>query len=294
MAPLVISIDTAFNVFAVWREYNFISYTSAVNIKGQFFNENGTNQTDVFLIGHASSSAYTVKCKNFSKSFAVLYNDGNVLNLIRKYDLDNEYLFKNSFSNTSYTNPIQINIVEFNNQKTFITYNSQSQAIGFYANDNSRKVQTYNLHDYYSTNSFYNEFDQFNSTDIFNSKLVFTYQSNKNAMTGYDIWANVRELDNVNFAKEIFFKPTNDDVLYANFPNPFNSKTKIVYEIIAYHKVKLAVYDVLGREIKVLVDQNQEKGLYQIEFDASGLASGIYFYRLEAFNTIVKKMIILK
>ena len=137
LAPLVISIDTAFNVFAVWREYNFISYTSAVNIKGQFFNENGTNQTDVFLIGHASSSAYTVKCKNFSKSFAVLYNDGNVLNLIRKYDLDNEYLFKNSFSNTSYTNPIQINIVEFNNQKTFITYNSQSQAIGFYANDNS-------------------------------------------------------------------------------------------------------------------------------------------------------------
>jgi len=63
---------------------------------------------------------------------------------------------------------------------------------------------------------------------------------------------------------------------------------------LSFHKVKLAVYDILGNEVRVLVNENQEKGLYEVEFDAIGLASGVYFYKLEAFNTSVKKMLLLK
>ncbi|MGA9291033.1 MAG: T9SS type A sorting domain-containing protein, partial [Ignavibacteriaceae bacterium] len=72
------------------------------------------------------------------------------------------------------------------------------------------------------------------------------------------------------------------------------SITRITYTIAAYHKVKLTVYDILGREVRILVDKYQEKGNYEVDFDASGLASGVYFYRLEAFDTIVRKMILLK
>jgi hypothetical protein len=82
--------------------------------------------------------------------------------------------------------------------------------------------------------------------------------------------------------------------LLHNYPNPFNSRTSIQYKLAAYHKVKLTVYDILGREVKVLVDRYQERGTYEVDFNASGLASGIYFYCLEAFDTIVNKMILLK
>ena len=102
------------------------------------------------------------------------------------------------------------------------------------------------------------------------------------------------KINKLDFNDEYFYLPVSSDVLYNNYPNPFNSKTKIVYELLTYHNVKLAVYNVLGEEVKVLVNQNQDKGIYEVEFDASGLASGVYFYRLDAFDTTIKKMLILK
>lgn len=82
-------------------------------------------------------------------------------------------------------------------------------------------------------------------------------------------------------------------ILYQNFPNPFNPTTTIRYSIprsteyySVLHKVTLKVYDVLGNEIGTLVDEEKPAGIYEIEFsigsfgDASGLSSGIYFYRL--------------
>jgi hypothetical protein len=112
--------------------------------------------------------------------------------------------------------------------------------------------------------------------------------------TGIDIYATEVKINKLDFNDEYFYLPIKSDVLYNNYPNPFNSKTKIVYELLAYHNVKLAVYNVLGEEVKVLVNQNQDKGIYEVGFDASTLASGVYFYRLDAFDTTIKKMIILK
>jgi hypothetical protein len=166
--------------------------------------------------------------------------------------------------------------------------------MGFYANDNRRETETYLLHYYEYIDPYYDNFNGTNSTDLFEDKIIFAYENNANEGTGYDIWANVRKLDDVNFNSELFYPPTDYDVLYNNFPNPFNSRTRIAYEILAYHNVKLTIYDILGREVEVLVNENQEKGLYEVEFNANGLASGIYFYKLEAFNTTVKKMILLK
>ncbi|MBE2217609.1 MAG: T9SS type A sorting domain-containing protein [Ignavibacteria bacterium] len=83
--------------------------------------------------------------------------------------------------------------------------------------------------------------------------------------------------------------------LHQNYPNPFNPETNITYNIPKKQFVKLAVYDVAGREIGVLVDENKEPGSYSIHFSSTGLASGIYFYRLTAGSfSQTKKMSIIK
>ncbi len=84
-------------------------------------------------------------------------------------------------------------------------------------------------------------------------------------------------------------------VLRQNFPNPFNPVTKIKYSLPASEFVTLRVYNELGKEIAVLVNEQQNTGNYAVEFNAENLPSGVYFYTLHAGNFIeTKKMILLK
>ena len=85
-------------------------------------------------------------------------------------------------------------------------------------------------------------------------------------------------------------------VLKQNFPNPFNPKTIISYQISKYRKINLRVYNARGEEITTLIDKNQNSGSYEIEFDGSQYSSGIYFYTLEADGEFVesKRMILIK
>ena len=84
-------------------------------------------------------------------------------------------------------------------------------------------------------------------------------------------------------------------ILSQNYPNPFNPSTTIQYQLPQGLNVKIVVYDVLGNQIKVLVDAFQNAGTHTTNFNAAGLASGIYFYRMEAGNFVkVNKMLLLK
>ncbi len=86
-----------------------------------------------------------------------------------------------------------------------------------------------------------------------------------------------------------------DFVLMQNYTNPFNPSTSIRYSIPKTSLVNLKVYDVLGKEVATLVNEEKPMGTYQINFDASSLASGIYFYKIQAGNFVqTKKMILLK
>jgi hypothetical protein len=84
-------------------------------------------------------------------------------------------------------------------------------------------------------------------------------------------------------------------MLSQNYPNPFNPTTKISWQSTLSSHQSLIVYDLLGNEIATLVDENKPAGKHEATFNASGLSSGIYFYRLRAGSfTEIKKMILLK
>ena len=83
--------------------------------------------------------------------------------------------------------------------------------------------------------------------------------------------------------------------LSQNYPNPFNPATTIRYQLPTETEVNLTVYDVLGREVAELVDRRQVAGEHTIRFEADGLSSGVYFYRLETDNvTRVRKMLLMR
>ena len=83
--------------------------------------------------------------------------------------------------------------------------------------------------------------------------------------------------------------------LSQNYPNPFNPITKINYAIPKKSNVTLKVYDVLGRLVKTLVNELKEAGYYIVQFDGSALASGVYFYKIEAGDFVQsKKMVVVK
>ncbi len=85
-------------------------------------------------------------------------------------------------------------------------------------------------------------------------------------------------------------------LLYQNYPNPFNPTTRIRYDLPEVSRVSCSVYDLLGRKVKDLEDnQLKQPGSYELTFDASGLSSGIYFYRITANQYVsAKKMVVIK
>ncbi len=115
--------------------------------------------------------------------------------------------------------------------------------------------------------------------------------------SGSDRWSVVTQLSgylSTTGVKEKESQPT----LFAlsqNFPNPFNPTTVISYQLSAVSMVTLSVFDVLGREVATLVNENRPAGVHTIRWGASSLPSGVYYYRLQAGESVdTKKMVLMK
>jgi len=84
--------------------------------------------------------------------------------------------------------------------------------------------------------------------------------------------------------------------LGQNYPNPFNPTTVVTYRLPVAGAVRFAVFDLLGQEVKVLVNERRNPGVHTVEIDGAGLSSGAYIYRLTVDNNVIgtKKMILMR
>jgi hypothetical protein len=116
-----------------------------------------------------------------------------------------------------------------------------------------------------------------NSSNI--SKVGFWYQAS-------DIVTSVEQISNT---------PPKEFRLQQNYPNPFNPATTIEFALPKRSLVKLQVFDVLGRRVAILLDRELQPGEYKMVFEAEGLPSGVYFYRIQAEGFVrTKKLILLR
>lgn len=127
-----------------------------------------------------------------------------------------------------------------------------------------------------------------NKVDISqNSMIQFTYQAGDSLFFLIEVQKGV--INNTENDKPIEFG------LSQNYPNPFNPVTVISYQLAVNSRVELKVFDMLGREVAVLVNEQKATGEYQVSFDASSLASGVYFYQLKAGAFVeTKSMMLIK
>lgn len=123
-----------------------------------------------------------------------------------------------------------------------------------------------------------------NNIKAANSKGLLK-QFNSAVYSSENLGKNNNEIENI----------VTDFYLFQNYPNPFNPSTKISYSIPKQNLVELKIYDVLGSEVHSLVNEIKEPGQYEVDFNASHLASGVYFYALKAGDFYqTKKLLLLK
>ena len=97
----------------------------------------------------------------------------------------------------------------------------------------------------------------------------------------------------VSFAEEATSRQPSPSRLYQNYPNPFNPSTTIRYGLPYRSRVTLAVFNTLGQQVATLVQGEQEAGFHEVQFDGSGLASGVYLYRLRAGEFVQTRKLLL-
>ncbi|MFZ1320797.1 MAG: T9SS type A sorting domain-containing protein [Ignavibacteria bacterium] len=159
-----------------------------------------------------------------------------------------------------------LNLVKDKDNNT-IQSDSSNQLILKFRNSNSPVKSGYERSYIFITNGRYEKGEKFKSEN--------------------SISENILKADDSNFENAKF--------TVGNYPNPFNPKTIINYELPKSDVVSLKVFDVLGNEVMVLVNEKQNAGTYSVEFDGSRFASGIYFYTIRTGDFIqTKKMMLLK
>jgi hypothetical protein len=113
----------------------------------------------------------------------------------------------------------------------------------------------------------------------------YTYRLAEIDSSGLAIYSSTIQID---------YNAATKFIVYQNYPNPFTSTTTITYSITEANRTTIRVYDILGRTIKTLVDEYEQPNIYILTFNASKLASGVYFCKVTSGgNTATKKMIVL-
>ena len=271
-----------------------------------FYKWNGTewvNSSRTLYSYEASTMSYNQTEQSWSGTGWI-----NLYKYFSNYDINKNDL--------GYVSQVWDGTTWINNDKDIITYNAQNNVTErlYQTWDGAVWVNLYNsIYTYDSNNNNtsvkYQTFSMGSWVDIF--LYLNTYNSNNLQTSETDqtfdgtVWNNTIRYT---YTYELVVGIKNQIIsaenfkLYDNYPNPFNPSTKIKFVLPSSSFVNLKVYDILGREVKALINEEKSAGQYEIEFKAGGeLSSGIYFFKLEASSlenknnfVTVKKMVLLK
>lgn len=147
----------------------------------------------------------------------------------------------------------------------------------------------------WDNNQWYDAIGAFDWSAIDYFEITSEYEN----FNGSEFWFDEIKITNPNAVAvndEVILN--NEFKLWQNYPNPFNPVTNIAFtfpKVVRQHAVSLRIFDILGREVAILLDETLNPGKHEIKYDASNLSSGVYFYQLRAGEFIdTKKLILLK
>ncbi|MEE9432419.1 MAG: T9SS type A sorting domain-containing protein [Melioribacteraceae bacterium] len=127
------------------------------------------------------------------------------------------------------------------------------------------------------------------------SEYVFVNYSTDKSIWANDVYISILESESTTDVKRVNRFIPKDISLNQNYPNPFNPTTNISFGISLKGNVKLIVYDLLGKEIETILDEEKNAGNYSINFDGSNLSNGVYYYSLITNGKLLtKKMLLMK
>lgn len=137
--------------------------------------------------------------------------------------------------------------------------------------------------------------DPVDSTETSRSEEIAVFQGNRNPFVHDTTLVRRAYFDGIAIPNEFENAIPKQVELYPNYPNPFNPGTVISYSLNQPEYVSLKVFDLTGREIAILEENNKSEGRHSVQFDATGLASGVYIYQLKVgAQTISNKMLLVK
>jgi hypothetical protein len=239
----------------------------------------GTTESDIMTANLGGTSGVSIKSIGFGTG-VVAADQNLIFDLIQFTDNPPSPLpveltsfsasVKNKTVNLVWHTATEVNNYGFEIEKRQASIaNSQWNKVGFVnGNGNSNSAKAYSF------------------TDNTVSTGLYLYRLKQIDNDGKYAYSNEVEAD--------LGKPTTF-ALNQNYPNPFNPSTSIQYSVVSNLHVSLKVFNVLGKEVAVLVNEKQEPGTYNVDFSAANLSGGAYFYRLQAGEFVqTKKMIVLK
>lgn len=279
-----------------WQNYNRTIYDYDINqflVEKVYYEGNGTNWELYSKSIYTYDSFYKVIEKlyrvwtgvweNFNRTL-YSYDNNRISYFLWQHWINNAWVIdhKESFTYDNNSNMIE-RLVQtgggLNLFKDVLSYNTQNYLI---------TVLNYSwINDIWVDNTWKNNFYDSYENLI---ESITKYREN-------NLWVNQwRTLNNYFLFTDIenVSNSSNYDLSNA-YPNPFNPITTINYSVAKQSNVTIIIYDVLSRQVTTLVNEEKPAGYYEVEFNASSLASGIYFYRIQAENFVdTKKMILLK
>ena len=203
-------------------------------------------------------------------------------------------------SNSNQVGMTSVDVEMLNNRGTTAIWPKNDEVIWQKLSSNSIKISSSNSNLYMIAGSGPFQFNKgqkqkFTTALILGDNKEDLIQNKINVQTFFDSGYVFPDTINVGISDNYLLQKPEDFILGQNYPNPFNPTTTITYSVAKTSNTKIVVYDILGNEIKTLVNEVKSPGKYSVNFDGENLSSGTYFYKIITDNFIqTKKMILLK